>query len=138
MTKVILSWAVGNLCWMLLVYGLTLAYYRFRRRPARSVFNALGTLLATTAGVAAAAWARNTTTVPAGTPVYYVGLTYVAFGGAAVVGILLIVCADHLTGRSSTNTNHWLGQLLMPFYVSMAIWLLLSLPFVVVASRWKP
>ena len=115
--KVLIVWAVGNLAWMVLVYCVTLAYSRFRKRPTSTLLSVLGTLLATaSAMIAVRWWTPLMIHAPQGTFWYYVGVALLATAGPGLCGLVILVvlsaCDKDLTEMG------WFNQLALPFYVS--------------------
>ena len=124
--KTIGVWVASNLAWMAVVYIATLLYYRFKNRPVSAIFNAIGTFLAAVAAMGACIWVQPKLTISHGTVLRYYALAYIGLTSAAIIGVAVAGVLDHFTRLDSTDTNHWIGQLFMPFNICIAVWLLLT------------
>ena len=119
--RYIILWAVGNLAWMALVYSVSFAYDRFKKRPTNTLLNSLGTLLAT-ASAAIAVRLRTPFMIhlPTGSFWYYVGVGLVAAFGPAVCGMFIFTIASLFDKYDPFDTG-WFNQLARPFYVSFLL-----------------
>jgi len=107
---------------MVLVYCVTLAYGRFRKRPANTLLNLLGTLLATASAVVSIRWGTPLIIhAPHGTFWYYLGVASLAAAGPGTCGMLLMVFGLEFHKYDPDDIG-WFHQLALPFYMSFLLY----------------
>jgi hypothetical protein len=123
--RAIFLWAVGNLAWTLLIYASTVAYSRFKKLPTDIMLNILGALLTTGAALATVHWATSLLIrARTDTVWYYVGIAWLAAGGAAACGLLLVLITSLL---GDLREDSRLEQFFRPFYVAVYVFSGLSI-----------
>lgn len=123
----VITWAIGNLAWMMVVYCVTWAYRRVRSRPGNAGLNVIGSLFATGVALAAVHWGASFMIHSRpGSVWYYFGLVWLSALGVGGVGMLLMAIESILSdaGWGELNMFH---QLALPFYVSFWLFGALSL-----------